>query len=115
MPADQSATSHPDSAGQVPNELFLLSTLKEEAYECSDTGHGKTVHGEPFGQTIKATCKATNYSDKTSTATLPVTFNAPKGASWCCTGSSCNCEGKSSSIQVQVCCAGHVCQSDGSC
>jgi hypothetical protein len=112
--APQSETSHPDYLGQVPSALLLLATLKEEAYECSDTGGGKTVHGEPFGQTIKVTCTATNYSEKTSIATLPVTFDPPTGAP-CCTGSPCNCGGKSSSTKVNVCCAGHVCQSNGSC
>jgi len=114
MPATQSATSHPDSMGQVPNELFLDTTIKEAAYECSDTGGGKTVSGEPFGQSIKATCDATNYSGKTSTATLRVTFD-PRPSDPCCTGSSCNCKGGSSSTKVNVCCAAHVCQSDGSC
>jgi hypothetical protein len=111
----QSETSHPDSSGQVPSELFLLATLKDDAYECIKSGDGKTIRGEPFGQTVKATCEATNYSGKKSTATLRVTFSPPKGVTWCCTGGSCNCEGKSSTTQINVCCADHVCQSNGAC
>lgn len=113
MPAPQSATSHPDSSGQVPNELFLLSTLQGGPYECAATKDKKTVRGEPFGQTVKATCSATNYSGKSSTSILPVIFN-PQTGNPSCTGSACNCVGSPNTL-VTVCSPGYVCQSDGSC
>jgi hypothetical protein len=112
LPAAQTATSHPDSSGQVPNELFLLAIL-QGAYECTATAHDKTVRGEPFGQSVSAICSATNYSKRSSTVTIPVTFNPPATAA-CCTGSACQCN-TSTTVPVVVCCANSSCHSDNSC
>jgi hypothetical protein len=112
LPAEQTATSHPDSSGQVPNELFLSSTL-EGAYLCTASKDGRTATGEPYGQSIKATCTAANYSMKSTTVTIPVTFNPPASAA-CCTGSSCQCNNTSKAVLV-VCCPNTTCHSDNSC
>jgi hypothetical protein len=111
LPAAQTAASHPDSSGQVPNELFLFSTL-EGAYQCTATKNDKRVSGEPYGQSINATCTATNYSKRSTTVTLPVTFNPPASAA-CCTGGSCQCN--STDKTFVVCCPNTSCHSDNSC
>jgi hypothetical protein len=112
MPAPQTSTSHRDSVGQVPNELFLLAELGG-TYQCVESKGAKTVKGQPFGQTVTATCGATNYSGKESHSSLAITFNPPSAAP-CCSGSMCSC-GFSSDHQALVCCAGYVCQSDNTC
>jgi hypothetical protein len=113
MPALQTATSHPDSSGQVPNELFLFANL-QGPYKCVGTERDITKVGEPYGQTVTAMCTATNYSKKQTSASLPITFNSVPAES-CCTGSKCNCGLAHSSTEVvTVCCANTTCQSGGS-
>jgi hypothetical protein len=75
VPPPQSSTSTLDTMGQVPTELFT-DTLLQGPFTC--TIPGITVGGviaRPYGQTLNATCNATNYSSKTSTAVLPITFS----------------------------------------
>lgn len=112
MPALQAQTSHPDSSGRVPNDLFLLATL-QGPYSCVTSNHRKTATGKPYGQTVTATCTATNYSKLTTKTTLPITFSPPSDVS-CCTGSSCACGAAAASKSpVAICCAGTMCQSSG--
>lgn len=72
-PATQTTTSHPDSNGQVPTELFLIGTMNGGAYSCMIPD--VTGPARPYGQTVTATCTAQNYSAKSTTATLPIVFS----------------------------------------
>jgi hypothetical protein len=65
-----SATSTPNSQGQVPNTLLTTSTI-QGPFSCTVQGIGV---GAPFGQTITVTASATNYSNRTTTSTLPITL-----------------------------------------
>lgn len=68
----ESSSSTPDSMGQVPPELFTDTTL-QGPYTCVIPGISQSAR--PYGQTIYAFGSATNYSGKTSTAQLPITFS----------------------------------------
>lgn len=72
VPANQSTSSTPDSNGQVPNELFTVTTL-QGPYTCQQYVTPGT--SRPYGDTINATAVATNYSGKTTTSTLPITLS----------------------------------------
>jgi hypothetical protein len=74
VPPPESSSSTPNSMGQVPTELFTVTNL-QGPFTCSIPGvTGNGVVARPYGQTINATCNATNYSSKSSTAVLPITF-----------------------------------------
>lgn len=75
IPPPEHATSTPNAMGQVPTELSTDFTL-QGPFTCDNPGvTGNGVVARPYGQTINATCSATNYSGKTSTALLPITFS----------------------------------------
>ena len=72
VPGGRSATASPDDMGAVTSELVIASTF-QGPFTCSIPGVTETAR--PYGDTITATLTATNYSGKTSTATLPIMFS----------------------------------------
>jgi hypothetical protein len=76
IPLSQSAVSIPDSSGKAAIELITVAA-GQGPYTCYlpaalTSSHQGTL--QPFGQTIFAIATATNYSGKSTTASLPMTF-----------------------------------------
>jgi hypothetical protein len=67
VPPSQSVGPAPNAMGQVPTELFLVSTL-QGPFTCT----GSFGPGFPSG--IIATAQATNYSGQPTTVQFPITF-----------------------------------------
>jgi hypothetical protein len=72
VPANQSTTSTPDGMGFVPTELFTTSTV-QGPFTCDTFLHPPQT-SRPYGDTVYANVTATNYSGKSTNASLPMTF-----------------------------------------
>jgi hypothetical protein len=72
IPVAQSDTSSVQN-GQVPTELFVIGNLNGP-FTCDLSAIGIQGINRPYGATIHATATATNYSGKTTTVVLPITF-----------------------------------------
>ncbi len=72
VPAQQSTTSTPDSSGKVSPSLAIISNL-QGPYTCTVPGVGNENSGKPaFNAPFTATAIASNYSGKSTTATLQI-------------------------------------------
>jgi hypothetical protein len=72
VPANQNTTSTPDGMGLVPTELFTTSTV-QGPFTCN-TFLNPPQTSRPYGDTVYANVTATNYSGKSTNASLPMTF-----------------------------------------
>ena len=70
FPPESSAFA-PNGMGLVPTSLFTASNL-QGPFTCTVPGILGTAR--PCGQTVTAFVSATTYSNKTTTAALPITF-----------------------------------------